>query len=255
MNGVRILHLDYGLPNPLENNFAYANLMRGIRRCLGDRTNRKLPMTPKLLANCLSYMNLDNLHDISTWAIMLLAFYGMLRMGSIVCQDNRCDHSKHMSLQDISPSPSGFIVVIRFTKTIQFQQRQLIITLPRITGSPLCPSQALALYLMKRPRGVPRGPLFMRDIAGSPVTTASIRARIQQLLQLAGFAPAEFGNHSMRRGGATFAYSMDIDLETIRVVGDWSNNSNSWKLYVTPSQQRVAEALSKMACGAHAELS
>ena len=88
MNGVRILHLDYGLPNPLENNFAYVNLMRGIRRSLGDKPNRKLPMTPKLLAKCLSYLNLGDLQDISTWAIMLLAFYGMLRMASIVCPDS-----------------------------------------------------------------------------------------------------------------------------------------------------------------------
>ena len=200
MNGVRLMHLDYGLPNPLENNFAYVNMMRGIRRCLGDSPNRKLPMTPKLLSKCLSYLNLNKLEDISTWTIMLLAFYGMLRMGSIVCQDGQCDHSKHLSMNDITPSPAGFIVVIRFTKTIQFQQRQLIITLPRLPGSILCPSQAMALYLMHRPRGVPNGgALFMRDVTGVPVTTASIRARIQRVLQLAGFAASEYGNHSMRR--------------------------------------------------------
>ena len=43
MNIVRILHLEWGLPNPLANNYQLSCVLLGIRRHIGDRPHRKTP--------------------------------------------------------------------------------------------------------------------------------------------------------------------------------------------------------------------
>ena len=45
LNIIRLLHLDSGLANPIENNFALHNLRRGIARAIGAPPNQKLPIT------------------------------------------------------------------------------------------------------------------------------------------------------------------------------------------------------------------
>ena len=52
LNVVRLLHLQYGYPNPLEDPlFKHQKtlLMRGIKRINGERVTQKLPITPDVL--------------------------------------------------------------------------------------------------------------------------------------------------------------------------------------------------------------
>ena len=60
MNAIRLLHLEFGIPNPLLSNFRYTQVMRGIRRALGDTPAQKAPMTIPLLKNIRSSLNLDS---------------------------------------------------------------------------------------------------------------------------------------------------------------------------------------------------
>ena len=49
LNIVRILHLEAGLQNPMENNFALTNLKRGMARQLGTPPKQMLPFTVEML--------------------------------------------------------------------------------------------------------------------------------------------------------------------------------------------------------------
>ena len=49
LNIVRIIHLESGLRNPLENNYAIHNLKKGIARVLGSPPDQKLPITCPIL--------------------------------------------------------------------------------------------------------------------------------------------------------------------------------------------------------------
>ena len=43
--------------------------------------------------------------------------------------------------------------------------------------------------------------------------------------------PADFSGHSLRRGGATFAFQCGIPSELIKLQGDW--RSDAYMLYLT----------------------
>ena len=229
MNVVRSLHLEWGLPNPLANNYQLSCVLRGIRRHIGDRPHRKSPLTPQLLLQFLSCLHLSGLADCALWAAMLLAFYGLLRIGSMLCSSLQCEHSRHVTLADVQLHCKGIDITVRVTKTIQFAECMHVIPLPRVPGNVLCPSQALILYLQRatlpRPLGESPLPLFVTSPSGKPLTAQAFASRVRNLAHLTGNADSALGGHSFRRGGACLAYQLGIPVDTIRSLGDWASNA------------------------------
>ena len=125
MNIVRILHLEWGLPNPLANNYQLSCVLRGIRRHIGDRPHRKTPLTPQLLLQFISCLYLSGLADCALWAAMLLAFYRLLRIGSMLCGSLQCDHSRHVTLADVQLHCEGIAITVRVTKQYNLQSARL----------------------------------------------------------------------------------------------------------------------------------
>ena len=79
LNIIHLLHLEWGLPNPLHGNFTVNSVMRGIRRHLGDQVSRKKPITPDLLKEILRNLDIKVSFDATVWATCLIMFYGLLR--------------------------------------------------------------------------------------------------------------------------------------------------------------------------------
>jgi hypothetical protein len=76
LNILRVLHLDAGLPNPLENNWELALIRRGIERQKGVPPKQKLPITLAILREI--FARLDHCSsslDKSFWAACLIAFF------------------------------------------------------------------------------------------------------------------------------------------------------------------------------------
>lgn len=250
LNIIRILHQEWGLPNPLDNNYQLQCVLRGIRRSLGDSPSRKAPITPEMLKNFLSKLNLQRLDDCALWAAMLLMLYGMLRVASVLCNSHQCDHSRHLRMEDIKWHAHGVNITIRHTKTIQFRERALEIPLPRVPNNIMCPTQALALYV-KRSQGIPaQGPVFLIADGPSPVplTAREFSRRIKNLVAQVGLPVGRYAGHSFRRGGASLAYRLAVPVDTIRVIGDWA--SSAYMAYVIPERPLVAKAVESMVHGA-----
>lgn len=248
MNIVRILHREWNLPNPMTSNYQYQCVMRGIRRHLGDRPCRKLPITPDLLVEFLSLLDLSSLSDCALWAAMLLTFYGLLRVASVLCGTTACTHSHHINRADLQLTPGGFQVEVRVTKTTQYGQRPLVVPIPRAPRSALCPTQALALYLSRAGparRPAADSPLFIVTKSAQPLTAPLFNQRVHHLLSQCGKDRLLYGGHSFRRGGACHAYKVGIPVDTIRSLGCWA--SNAYTAYVLPDRPLVAKAVQLMA--------
>ena len=67
----------------------------------------------------------------------------MLRRANVLTTRQSFDKSKYLTKKDLIFHPWGVKVVIRWTKTIQFKERTLVIPLARIPNSTLCPVQAI----------------------------------------------------------------------------------------------------------------
>lgn len=247
LNIVRILHLEWGFPNPLLDNFHLRCVLQGIRRQLGDVIRRKLPITPPLLKVILSKLDIACALDSVVWAACLTLFFGLLRRSNLMPRSpSSFDTSRHLRRQDITFHPWGARLHIRWTKTIQYGERCLSIPLPRLVGNVLCPVAALFRAVNLTASASPDGPaLVLPSSQGFPPLTSRVFVnRVRECLQAGQVDPVLYSGHSFRRGGATWAYKVGVDIETIRQLGDW--RSTAFRDYVMIDNDTLVNAVKQM---------
>ena len=135
--------------------------------------------------------------------------------------------------------PVGYCVRITVvaSKTNQFRQREQVITLQGVKGHMLDP-YAWLLCLFSRYPADPDAPAFGHIQAGVyiPLTYSKLLSGLKELVQGCGLDPTLYGGHSLRRGGATWAFECGVHPVFIRIQGDWQ--SDSWLLYIGLSEEQ-----------------
>ena len=138
------------------------------------------------------------------------------------------------------------IISIRWSKTIQFQERILQLPMPRIPGSPLCPLQAVFNAFHLTPQAAPLGPAFVcvTPKGIQPLTKQLFLSVMHKALDNAGLSSGAYSGHSFRRGGATWAHQCGVPMDTIRQIGDW--RSNAYARYIFESPESLLQSMSLM---------
>ena len=246
MNIIRLLHQQWGLPNPCTNNFPLNLTLRGIRRHLGSQVCQKAPITPALLHLILSKLDVSTVAGASIWAACLLMFFGLLRRSNALAPKRGFDPNKHLKRSDLQFTKDGLCVRIRWTKTIQFRERTLTIPYPWDKSNALCPTQGVFNAVRLSPRAPPEGPaLVVNNVERpAPLTPDLFVSAIREALQSPGRNIQDYAGHSFRRGGAMLCFEQDVPLERIKQLGDW--RSDSYKNYVLPTNRGLAQATSAM---------
>ena len=247
LNAVRIMHLDEGYSNPLSDNLYLTSILKCMRRQKGDGINQKLPITDIILRGILAVLNFGNPFDICFWAACLVAFFSFFRKTNLLIPvPHQFDPSKHLCVSDVRFSPTGAVLSARWSKTFQFKQRTLLIPLPRMAGSPFCPSAALMLCINTLPQCDNPMPLFSfpSERGIQPMTYSMFITHLHLCLRKLGLDPSLYSGHSFRRGGASFALQCGVPAEWIKLQGDWS--SDAYQRYLDPSfdlRKRLASVM------------
>ena len=87
LNIIRIIHLQPGYKNPLEDDFlhfSYHQLLRRIKRLIGCKVKQKLPITPEILIRMYSQLDMSLPADAMFWSICLIAFYSYFRKSNLL---------------------------------------------------------------------------------------------------------------------------------------------------------------------------
>ena len=66
-------------------------------------------------------------------------------------------------------------------------------------------------------------------------------ACLKSHLSRSGLPPGQYGSHSFRRGGATFALEAGVPLDSIAVMGDWKSDAMYLYLHMPLSQRLRAQ--------------
>ncbi len=233
LNILRILHLEAGLENPLQNNWFLDTVLKGMRRDKGSTVHRKLPITPQLLLRFHSRLNLNDQKDVLFWAACLVAFFGLFRKSSLIPSSPRqFDPAKQLTRGDVQKAPQGLAVRVKWTKTLQFRERLFYVPLPLIPNHPLCPASAVLTLLAFSGPIKPDMPLF--SIGAPPnlsmLTQNVFVSQLRSLVTELGLPAKEYASHSFRRGGASWAFEANLPGEVIQILGDW--RSDAYKDYL-----------------------
>ena len=229
LNVVRLLHIENDLPNPLEDNWKLHSVLMGIKRVKGNPVKHKEPITPSILLSIRQLLDLSLLPHAAFWAAALIMFFGLLRRSNVLCSSvSAFKPACHLSRSDFVVYNWGVAISVRWSKTIQCQERILFIPLLTLPKHPLCPVQALLHYLKLTPSAPISGPAFVipRKQGGfSPLTPADFVSRLRSCLHRLELCPSHFAAHSFRRGGASWALQCGLAPDVVRILGDWKSDT------------------------------
>ena len=213
LNIVGLLHKEFGLPNPLLNNWPLKSLLTGINRVKGLTPDQKQPMTPELLVRLHTMLDLATSLDASFWAICLVAFYGLFRKSHLLpTAANQFNPSKQLTKADFKIFYWGTLITVRWSKTIQFRERVVEIPLPAIPDSILCPTAAIINAFRFTSSLSTRASQAFNWVDGSGVlhslTYSSFVSKLRLHLSSLGEDPKLYAGHSFRRGALPLPTSL-----------------------------------------------
>ena len=144
LNIIGLMHKEFGLQNPLMDDWYLASLLKGIKRSIGQPPSQKKPITIHMLVRMHACLNLNSSFDSSFWAICLMAFFGLFRKAHLLTRTMTAfEPSRQFIKSDFTFHAWGAMVHVRWSKTIQFRECSIRLPLPRIPGSILCPVAAI----------------------------------------------------------------------------------------------------------------
>jgi hypothetical protein len=148
--------------------------------------NRKLAVTPDLLARVIRRLDLFSPFNFAFVAAMLVAFFGFFRKANICPAKESSTPTEDISPErrcDFEFAPDGTLVWVnlRRTKTFQYGQRILRVPLPAIPSSVLCPVTALQRLFSLVPAPPEAFAFSYAEREGARLTTLTHRLYVSQL--------------------------------------------------------------------------
>ena len=243
LNTIGVLHKEFGLHDPISDNWHIKSLLTGIKRVKGSTIKQKLPVTVDILKKINGLLNCNISFDASFWAVCLVAFFGLFRkshpLPTSAAKFNPDSQFTEISFHFCS---WGELLVVKWSKTMQFRDRVVSIPLPYITGSPLCPVTAICRALSftrSAPKCFHAFAYYDPSLPGvSVLTYRAFLFKLRDCLDRLGYDSSDFVGHYFCRDGASLAFQSGVPVEFIKMLGDWK--SDSVLLYLTvPLQYRL----------------
>ena len=209
----------------------------------------------------------DNIDPQIIWAVVLLSWFFMLRMGEMFDNNDKCRPSgRHpLLISDIDPLFKGklthwgehvdeIMVHISGSKTDWLNQgcvRSHTQVDPASPNAHICVVKALRdlffIYPAKFTKHLDQGFATWRNGDNIPPTSAN--ALLRSSVAKNGHNPLAFALHSLRAGGATALYRATRDIDLVARFGRWKTASVS--AYLWESHQMMDGLSDYMTTGGH----
>ena len=234
VSGIRTMHKQLGLTAHSLDSYPIACLLRAADLTMRRPPLRRLPITPHLLTQLCVMCDSAGPLGPSLKVALTFGFFGMLRQSNLApASQNSFDPSRHTCRGDIRLANPGVVVRMRWSKTLQTMDRSPLLPLPQVSGHPADPVAAYRQLIQSNPTTHPRQPLLSFGAPqGLTIVTVPMLARsLRDLLDILGHDPGLYSLHSLRRGGATTAYTAGVDSLDVKRHGNWA--SDTFWIYVT----------------------
>ena len=206
------------------------------------------PLTVEILKLIFSNLNLAVPADLTFWALLLMAFFGMVRKSNLVPNTrNPPTHGAHLVRGRVLVGRNNLVMAWRFSKTSKGERVHRIL-LPALPDSSLCPVEVYKLMVHAMPAPAD-SPAFLVPRGGhlSPFTYRDYNDRLREILNACGIEGAKFSTHSARVGGATAAHEAGVPIRNIQAQGDWSEHATTVQHYIKISLASRAKTTLHMA--------
>lgn len=247
LSGVRRLHElgGYPVPGPDEPNMKH--LLRAIKRELAHPVKQAEPVTPDLLRRIYRLVDLTDVAQIVSYTALLVGFYLFLRKSNLVPDGKQnFNPNKQLTRADVQVGQNMILVVIKWSKTIQYKEKELLLPLLPAKDMTICPVFWLKLML-KKVEVSGDNPLFSIPEKGgkgtTPLTYNHLAAFLKESVERMGISSERYTLHGLRKGGACHALEVGLVGEDLKILGDWA--SDAYMRYLDLTLQRRVDNMVK----------
>lgn len=243
ISGVKKLHAYAKIPMPVFSKYVDA-VFSGVKRLLAHQIKQAEPVTPHILRQMSALVDLQDEKQVVCFTALVVGFYLFLRSSNLTCKTQTSfDPHKNLCRQDIRLASDIALIEIKWTKSIQFFERKLLMPVIKILAVEICPIAWLKHMIAMVPAS-PTHPAFCLHNKRNqlvPLTYRTLSDQFKLWIQLIGRDPVSYSLHGLRRGGASFAFESNLAAETIMLLGDWA--SDSFRRYIDQSLQQRIQAM------------
>ena len=226
LSGIKKLHmlLDYKVDG--FHGILLKMTLTGLR-CNNQHVVKKAkPMTPTLLKQIYSHLDMTNQLHVVFWGVCILSFLLLFRKSNMVPDlANDFNGKKQLRHADIFLDYQNHRVVvgIRWVKNHQFTKELLTFPLPKLPGSVLCPMRAVEHIKAARKWSNEQHLFQLQD--GTSLTYRRFQDMLHSILdKIQDQDSSLFSSHSFRCGGITFAFLCGVPLPLLKILGNWKSD-------------------------------
>ena len=247
ISGIRTCLALLGMVVPDSQDKQMQMFNQGLKRIMPHAVKQAAPITPEILVKMSKVVNYQDTVEMIAWTATLLGFYMFLRKSNLV-PDNMQGFNiqQQFARQDINITglQDPIMAEIRWSKTIQFKQRVLRCPVLPAGNKSICPVY-WTHHMITHVKAGPTEPLFAIPSKDGWLSLSAnqLVARIRKWLKLIKEDEEAYSLHSLRRGGATFAYRSNLEADMIKTLGDWS--SDAFKRYIDVSMDQRYTSMRK----------
>lgn len=203
-------------------------------------------ITPHMLYSMAPHVDRQNPQEWAAWVAMLMGFFTFARRSNLVPRSAPAFNPlQQLQRSDVIVGQGQLFVIFKWTKTIQFNERALVIPVTALPTTPICPVEAY-LHLINLVPAAPQDPAFgvLRKGHVRSISQGLLQEQIKTLIKKINLDPTNFSSHSLRRGGASWASRAGCGSTHIQAFGDWK--SDCYLIYIQSSLEQRHQVAAKM---------
>ena len=210
LNGVNILHIFKEHEFPSLHDVQIRLKLRGLGKMLFHTPKQAAPNTPEILVEIWRVLDFSKPIYSTFWCMCLLFAFFMMASKSSIAPPSEVEFNtaKYLCRYDIILTSFGLQVNLKYSKTNQFGDKNILLQMYALPDSPLCPVRTFKIMCTLVP-APSEAPAFCRSRHGSivPIHAAALNRFLKAVLKLAVIDnPPQYTMHSFRRGAASFFF-------------------------------------------------
>ena len=151
------------------------------------------------------------------------------------------DPEHNITHSDIRYDNGVMMVIVRWSKTNQFLEKEQTIPIVGNNHNPVCPVRWILQMTEQVPAGANHNLFSFWDKDKLvPITYRDLMSSMRKWLDMIGLRGMSFSSHSMRHGSTTHAHKAHFSEKMLQAWGDWC--SDSYKKYIEVDMQARVNA-------------
>lgn len=228
--GVRSLHGIMELQVP-ESGYLFRAVIKGIKARNKVPTRKARPIDPFIFRAIRPFVNMRDPLELVAWVAALMGFHLLLRASNITSKSRtRFNPAENLTRSDFRMHKGIMMVHIRWTKTMQYQEKKLLIpVIPFVQGD--ISAVKWFQFMIDRIPAEPNSPAFAvptktrKGVILYPLSYSQLSRLLKQWTTAAGIPSSGFTSHCLRRGGACWLKKNKVEDSVIQAIGDWQTQA------------------------------